>query len=159
MAGASTDGRQAIWIFAEHEHEELAAGIGRIHELGERLATMPLDQRAASIHKVLHWVEADLKPHMAWEEYWLFPLIDARATTPWATRFARFDHQQIRAQAERLSAHCATGSHTPSRDVLTLIADLSGLEALLRATVEREERFLLPWLESDTEGWKPEWRD
>ena len=34
---------------------------------------MPVDQRAASIRKVLHWVDADLKPHMAWEESWLFP--------------------------------------------------------------------------------------
>ena len=39
MPGASTDGRQAIRTFAEHEHEELAAGIGRIHELSEELAT------------------------------------------------------------------------------------------------------------------------
>ena len=159
MTGTSTDGRQAIRMFAAHEHEELAAGIGRIHDLGGELATMPVDQRAASIHNVLHWVEADLKPHMAWEEHWLFPLIDHRARTSWATRYARFDHQQIAAQAERLHAHAAAGSHFPSRDAVTLIADLSGLETLLRATVEREERFLLPLLESDAEGWDPEWRD
>ena len=36
---------------------------------------------------------------------------------------------------------------------MTLIADLSGLETLLRAHVEREERFLLPLLESEAEGW------
>lgn len=159
MAGASTDGRQAIRTFAEHEHQDLAAGIGRIHELGEELATMPVDQRAACIGKVLHWVDADLKPHMAWEESWLFPLIDARARTSWATRYVRFDHQQIAAQAERLHAHSARGTHFPRRDVVTLIADLSGLETLLRATVERQERFLLPLLESEAERWEPEWRD
>ena len=71
---------------------------------------MPVDQRAASIHKVLHWVESDLKPHIAWEEHWLFPLIDDRTHTSWATRYARFDHQQITAQAERLHAHSAAGS-------------------------------------------------
>ena len=113
MTGASTDGRQAIRAFAEHEHEELAAGIGRIHELGEELATMPVDQRAAGIRKVLHWVDADLKPHMAWEESWLFPLIDDRTRTSWATRYARFDHQQIAAQAERLHAHSACREPLP----------------------------------------------
>jgi hypothetical protein len=41
---------------------------------------------------------------------------------------------------------------------VTLITDLSGLEMLLRATVEREERLLLPLLESDVEGWEQEWR-
>ena len=120
---------------------------------------MSVDQRAAGIHKVLHWVEADLKPHMAWEEHWLFPVIDRRTRTQWATRYARFDHQQITEQAERLDAHSAAGSHFPSRDAVRLIADLSGLEMLLRTTVEREERFLLPLLESDAEGWEPEWRD
>ena len=159
MPGACTDGRQAIRTFAEHEHAELAAGIGRIHELSEELATMPVDQRAASVCKVLHWVEADLKPHIAWEEHWLFPLIDDRTHTSWATRYARFDHQLITAQAERLHAHAAAGSHSTPRNAVALIADLSGLEALLRATVEREERFLLPLLESDAEGWEPEWRD
>ena len=159
MAGVSTDERQAIRTFAKHEHEELAAGIGRIHELGEALATMPVDQRSAGIHKVLHWVEADLKPHIAWEEHWLFPLIDRRTHTSWATRYARFDHHQILAQAERLYAHSASGSHFPSRDAVMLIADLSALETLVRVTVEREERFLLPLLESDAEGWEPEWRD
>jgi len=159
MAGASTDGRHAIRTFAEHEHEELTADIGRIHDLSEALATMPVDQRAAGIHKVLHWVEADLKPHMAWEEHWLFPMVDRRTRTPWATRSARFDHQQITAQAERLYRHSAAGSHFPAREAVELISDLAGLEALLRATVEREERFLLPLLESDAEGWEPEWRD
>jgi iron-sulfur cluster repair protein YtfE (RIC family) len=159
MAGASTEGRQAIRTFAEHEHDELAAGIDRIHELGQELASLPAGERAASIDRVLKWIHADLKPHMAWEESWLFPQIDARARTPWATRVVRFDHQQIAAQADRLHAHCACGSQVPSHDAVTLVADLSGLEALLRANVEREERFLLPLLEPDAEEWAPEWRD
>ncbi len=159
MAAANTVGRHAIRTFAEHEHEELSAGIDRIHELAEELATLPVDQRADSIRKVLHWIDADLKPHMAWEESWLFPQIDARARTPWATRVIRFDHQQITAQAERLHAHSACGSHFPSHDAVTLLADLSGLEALLRANVEREERFLLPLLETEVERWESEPRD
>jgi iron-sulfur cluster repair protein YtfE (RIC family) len=153
MPGASTDERAAIRMFAEHEHDELAAGIDRIHELAEDLATLPVDQTATSVHKVLKWIDADVKPHMAWEESWLFPQLDARARTPWATRLVRFDHQQIAAQAHRLHAHCA------SRDRVTLVADLFGLEALLRANVEREERLLLPLLEPEAERWAPEWRD
>jgi hypothetical protein len=151
MARASTDGQGAIRSFAEHELDELTAGIDRIHELGEELASLPVDQRAASIRKVLQWIDADVKPHMTWEESWLFPQIDARAGTPWATRIVRFDHRQIAAQAERLQAHCAHGSHFPPHDTELLVADLSRLEALLRANVEREERFLLPLLEGEAE--------
>jgi iron-sulfur cluster repair protein YtfE (RIC family) len=159
MTSAQTVGREAVRDFVEHEHQELEAGIDGIHVLGERLVTLPVDQRAASIQKVLHWVEADLKPHMAWEETWLFPQLDARARTPWATRLVRFDHQQIAAQAERLHAHAAFGSHYPPQDTVAIAADLAGLEALLRANVEREERFLLPLLEPEVERWAPEWRD
>ena len=119
MAAVSTVGRQAIRRFAEHEHEELAAGIDRIHELGEEMAQLPVDRRAAGIRWVLHWIDADLKPHMAWEESWLFPQIDVRARTPWATRVIRFDHQQIAAQAERLHAHAEGGGHLPSHDTVT----------------------------------------
>ena len=159
MTTAITAARQAIRLFAEHEHDELTAGIDRIHELGEELPTLPVDQRAGRVRRVLRWVDADVKPHMAWEETWLFPEIDARAQTPWPTRLIRFDHQQISAQAERLHAHCADDGHLTSHDTVALVADLSGLETLLRVNLEREERFLLPLLEQEAERWEPEWRD
>jgi len=159
MTAARTEQRQAIRTFVEHEHDELAVGIERIHWLGEELAFLPVDQRAASIRNVLHWIDADLKPHMSWEDSWLFPEIDARAGTPWATRLARFDHQQIAAQAERLHVHCDQEGHLPAHDIVKLAADLSGLEALLRASLEREERLLFPMLESEAERWTPEWHD
>jgi len=159
MTATSTDDRQGIRTFAHHEHEELVTGIDRIHELGEELATLPVDQRTAGVRKVLHWFDEVFRPHMAWEDAWLFPDLDARAHTPWATRFVRFDHQQIAAQAERLHAHCGDAMQLSAHDSMTLAADLSGLEALLRANLEREERFLLPLLEPEAERWMPEWRD
>lgn len=159
MAIASADGRQVIRTFVEHEHEELATAIDGIHELGESLTTMPVDQRSGGIRKVLHWIDSDLKPHMAWEESWLFPQVDCRAGTPWATRLVRFEHRQIATVADRLDGHCAPGTRLPSSETSTIVADLAALEALLRAHIEREERFLLPVLESEADCWVPEWRD
>jgi iron-sulfur cluster repair protein YtfE (RIC family) len=159
MTGARAEERQAIRTFVEHEHDELAAGMERIHRLGEELAFLPVDQRTACIQQVLRWIDADLKAHMSWEDSWLFPEIDARAGTPWATRLARFDHQQITAQAARLHQHCDQESHLPAHDIVMLAADLAGLEALLRANVEREERLLFPMLGPEAERWTPEWRD
>src|SRR4026208_2526942 len=114
MTATGSDGRQAIRTFAEHEHEELVTGIDRIHELSEQLVTLPVDQRATGARKVLHWFDEDFRPHMAWEDSWLFPELDARAHTPWATRVVRFDHQQIATQAARLHAQYAYGTtHYP----------------------------------------------
>jgi len=159
MTGASTEVRLAIQTFAEHEHDELAAGVDRIHELADELADLPIDQRAGRLAKVCRWIETDLQPHMSWEESWLFPQIDTRAGTPWATRLVRFDHQQIHAQAERLHTHGAYARQFPLHDSVTLALDLAGLEALVRAHVEREERFLLPLLEREADRWEPEWHD
>jgi len=158
MTATGTDERRAIRTFAEHEHEELAVGIDRIHALGESLSTLPVDQRTAGVRRVLRWIDMDLRPHLAWEESWLFPQIDAQLRSHWATRFVRLDHQQIAAQAARLQAD-ASGGASGSKQTVSIIADLSGLEALLRANVEREERLILPLLEPEAERWEAEWQD
>jgi ABC-type uncharacterized transport system ATPase component len=158
MTTTGTDERRAIRTFAEHEHQELAVGIDRIHALSKSLSTLPVDQRAAGVRRVLQWIDADLRPHLAWEESWLIPQIDAQTRSHWATRFVRLDHQQIAAQALRLRSHSVRGA-SGSQQTVSLIADLSGLETLLRANVEREERLILPLLEPEAERWEPEWQD
>jgi hypothetical protein len=97
---------------------------------------------------------------MVWEEEWLFPKIDERAQSSWATRLIRFDHRQIAAQAQRIALHRSAIEHGPSSEATTEIrSDLFGLEALVRANVEREESFLLPLLEQEAERWTAEWHD
>ena len=64
-------------------------------EVGHR----PTPELSAHVLDVLHWLDGTLGPHIAWEEAWLYPEIDARTGTPWATRAARFDHRQIREMA------------------------------------------------------------
>jgi iron-sulfur cluster repair protein YtfE (RIC family) len=154
-----TEGRDAVRTFVDHEHQELRTAIAWVHEVTEGMSRMPVDQRSESIRRVLHWVDADLKPHMAWEESWLFPNIDDRAMPHWATGLVRFDHRQIAAKAERIRAHCAYGNPFPSSEVSTLVADLAGFEALMSAHIEREERFVMPLLEPEGDRWMPEWRD
>ena len=159
MTMTGTDGRQMVRTFVEHEHEELSAGIGRIHDLETDLPTLSVDQKSLRVARVIRWVDETLKPHMEWEESWLFPQIDDRVQTPWATRLVRFDHRQILDQAERLNADAVQHGHGRASEASTLIADLAGLEALMRANIELEERFLLPLLEREAERWTPEWRD
>ena len=96
------------------------------------------------------WLDHVLEPHIAWEETWLYPQIDTRTGTPWATRAARFDHQQIREMASRLRADQILLNGHPSGDQhADCRCHLFGLEALLRAHIEREERYLIPLLGDD----------
>ena len=137
----------AEWAFAEHEHRDLVRGINRIHDVACEIGRGPSTELSAHLIGVLQWLNVTLEPHIAWEEAWLYPEVDARTGTPWATRAARFDHQQIRQMATRLGADQRLLDGPPPGDRHAEVrCHLFGLEALLRAHIEREERFLIPLL-------------
>ena len=160
MTATETGGRQMVRAFIDHEHHELAGGIDRIHEVACELPALSAPAMSLRIERVLRWVDETLQPHMAWEESSLYSAIDDRAQTRWATRLVRFDHRQIRHQADRLRAHRSGFQHGPSADTIVAVrCDLFALEALLRANLEREEIFLLPLLEREADGWISEWQD
>ena len=140
-------GSQGVWAFTEHEHRDLVRGINRIHEVACEIGKRSKLEVSVDLLNILAWLDSTLGPHIAWEEGWLYPEIDAHLGTPWATRAARFDHQQIRVMAARLRAdhHLLASRETGDPQVETR-CHLFSLEALLRAHVEREERFLIPLL-------------
>jgi hypothetical protein len=138
---------QAVWAFAEHEHRDLSRGINRIHEVACEIGTRPTLQLAVDVLDVLHWLDATLGPHVAWEDQWLYPRIDALTGTAWATKSARYDHGQIREMATRLRAdHMALAGGAAADNYAETRCHLFSLEALLRSHIEREERFLIPIL-------------
>ena len=140
-------GQIAEHAFEEREHRELAPGINRIHDVAMAVGTMAAPDMCIAMLDVVDWIDEVLMPHAAWEETWLYPEFERRAGTPWATRAMAFEHHQIRdvARSDRGRAR------TPPQ-----AADEGGhagrarrpfaFEALLRAHIEREERFLLPLL-------------
>jgi hypothetical protein len=141
---------EAVFAFAEHEHRDLVRGINQIHDIACEIGYRPSFELSTHVVGTIKWLNLVLEPHIAWEETWLYPQIDARAGTPWATRAARFDHRQIREMAARLRAdqllligHPSDDQYADSR------CHLFGLEALLRAHIEREERYLIPLLQDD----------
>lgn len=152
---------QAIWSFTEHEHRALARGLNHLHDVACGIGAWAGPDLSSRLLNVVEWLETELEPHVAWEESWLYPAIDTRTGTVWATRASRFDHAQIRA----LGARVRNDQHRLHEPVTAdLLADirchLFGLEALLRAHLEREERFLMPLLADDTaatevEPWSP----
>jgi hypothetical protein len=144
----ATGGSPALWAFAEHEHRDLVRGINRLHEVACEIGRRPVLELSVDVLHVVDWLDGTLAPHVAWEENWLYAEIDRRLGTPWATRAARFDHQQIRVMAARLRVdhHLLTRGASNDPQVETR-CHLLGLEALLRAHVEREERFLIPILD------------
>jgi hemerythrin-like domain-containing protein len=135
--------------FAEHEHRDLAPGIDRIHELACLGGDFTSPRASKALVNVIDWVETVLQPHAAWEDAWLYPEIARRAGTAWATKLMTFEHQQILAVARKLEADDALLSREPDpQQTADLRGYLFALEALLRAHIEREERFLVPLLQA-----------
>jgi iron-sulfur cluster repair protein YtfE (RIC family) len=150
MTTTATEGQAMIRSFLEHEHDELATGLNQLHELAEQLSLLSVERLLHRISTTIEWLEGTVTPHMTWEERWLFPQIDDRARTPWATRLVRFDHHQITEQIHRLRAHRVHLEHGPSSEAIVEVrCDLYAIETLLRACLEREERVLLPLFERD----------
>ena len=147
---------RAIWAFTEHEHRELAHGIERIRDVACGIGGWVEPDLSGHLLEILSWLDRDLEPHIAWEESWLYPQIEATTGSPWVTRFARFDHHQIRDMGARVAADQQAlrgeGASTHLRD---LKCHLFGLEVLVRAHLEREERYLIPLLEDETTSVAP----
>ena len=93
MQGAA----QASQAFTEHQHRELKRGIDHIHDVACGIEGWVTPDLAIRVRDLLRWLDRELEPHVAWEDSFLYPEIDARTGSPWATRAARFDHRQIRA--------------------------------------------------------------
>lgn len=142
---------EAMWTFAEHEHQDLVRGLERIHEAGCMIGTSPSTEALSAARAALRWFDRVLEPHLHWEDGWLFPRLDTIAGTPWASRGARFDHRQIREMSDHVRADAYTVERHPgSTHLAALRCHLFSLEALLRAHIEREERFLFPVLVDGT---------
>jgi len=151
MATAAA-GAQAVWAFTEHEHRDLARGINHIHDVACSIGRTSTPDLSVDVLHILRWLDNTLAPHIAWEEAWLYPEIDKRLGTPWATRAAAFDHQQLRVMAARLRVDQHLLSSRANGDQQPEIrCHLFSLEALLRAHIEREERFLIPLLDDESE--------
>jgi len=144
----SAEEDRAVWAFAEHEHVDLARGINRIHDVACDVGQLPTPELSGRVLAVLHWLDGTLGPHIAWEDAWLFPEIDARTGSSVATHAARFEHRQIREVIARLRAdHDRLDRRgVPGDKNVATASDLVRLEALIRAHLKREERFLFPLL-------------
>ena len=140
-------GDAAVWAFVETEHRELVRGLNQIHEIGCDLTHDAAAELADRVLGLLSWLHASLEPHLAWEEASLYPEIDELAGTAWATRVARFEHRSLRTRIADLQRDWTRLREITDRERHNqALADLFGLEALLRAHLEAEERLLIPVL-------------
>ena len=134
--------------FVEQEHREIAAGVDRILHVAELAGSLSSPDLRDALRDLLAWLERSLEPHISWEEQWLYPRLDEIADSTWPARLMSFEHQQIRRQIAVLDGDREALRHEPTHQRLVdLRGHLYALDALIRAHIEREDRFLLPILD------------
>ena len=138
--------------FEAQEHRDLALGLAHIEDIVERSPELGPRVCGRGCTTTLGWLDHEVRPHMAWEDRWLYPQLDEIAGTPWATRSAahgaspdRTDDRGPRGRSERWFGHA-----TP-QTAAEIVQHLGAIRALIAAHIEREERFLLPLLDDPTE--------
>ena len=134
--------------FARHEHQELRAGLDQIHAAANSLGWTSNEQSATAIWRIRDWFQTVLVPHAAWEDAVVYPQIEQRTHTEWSVKQMRYEHYQIERAAAALTDDIEVlhGPITHDR-ACEIRGHLLGLEALLRAHLEREELFLMPVLD------------
>ncbi len=134
--------------FAALEHHDLSLGLVHIAETIEQSTDLTSDQLWHRLHTALGWLQRELRPHMAWEDTWLYPQLDELAGTTWATRSSRCEHHQIEALIAALETDSVRWlGHVTPRTNAEVIAHLSATRAVIAAHLEREERLLMPLLD------------
>ena len=142
------DMTSADFAFARYEHRQIKASLEDIRQAADTIGRLSPALAANAVSRIRAWLATSLGPHAAWEDTVVYPEIDQATATEWATKLMRFEHHQIERLGPVLEADVAllrTGpvSHAQLADIR---AHLIGLEALLRAHIEKEETFLLPCL-------------
>ena len=138
--------------FEAQEHRDLTVGLSRIDDLIEHAPELGSDALWARLRDARRWLDHEVRPHIAWEDRWLYPHLDEIAGTPWATRSAHMEHRQI----ERMIATVESDSerwlgHATPATRAEIVARLGAIRVVIAMHVEREERLLLPLLDDRTE--------
>jgi iron-sulfur cluster repair protein YtfE (RIC family) len=137
--------------FEAQEHRDLTIGLSRIEDLVDQAADLGSDALWVRLHDTLRWLDHDVRPHMAWEDRWLYPQLDEIAGTPWATRSAHLEHRQIERMIATLEVDSVRwlGHATPATRT-EIVQHLGAIRVVIANHVEREERLLLPLLDDKT---------
>ncbi len=131
-----------------HDHREIEHLLGHIESTAEIAGNLASPDLASALRGLLDAIQHTLCGHLDWEETVCYAEMDGLAGTPWATRFLRFQHEQIRQSIDRLEADVLALRHEPTHGALVALrARLYRLHALMSAHLEQEEVALTPFLD------------
>ena len=127
------------------EHVTKLEHLGHVETWAGALTTQPAAEQKRSAEKVLAFFEQDIKPHAAWEEKALYPVVDRIAGSgahPF-TSTMRHEHRIV----ERWIGELRAELEKPKLDAKKFARRADNLLGLLRAHFEEEDEVLLPLID------------
>jgi hemerythrin-like domain-containing protein len=127
------------------EHVTKLEHLGHVETWVGALTAQPAAEQKRSAEKVLAFFEQDIKPHAAWEEKALYPVVDRIAGSgahPF-TSTMRHEHRIV----ERWIGELRAELEKPKLDAKKFARRADNLLGLLRAHFEEEDEVLLPLID------------
>jgi hemerythrin-like domain-containing protein len=127
------------------EHVTMLEHLGHVDAWVGALSTQPAAEQSQNAKKVVAFFEEDIKPHAAWEEKSLYPVVDRIAGSgaqPF-TSTMRHEHRIV----ERWIGELRTELEKPKLDTKKFARRADNLLGLLRAHFEEEDEVLLPLID------------
>lgn len=127
------------------EHKEVREHLGHVHEwTGALSKQQPAEQRKTA-QKVASFFEKHIEPHAAWEERFLYPVVDklAGGGVNAFTSTMRYEHRIV----GRWTAELRAEADKPKIDAAKFARRTDNLLGLLWAHFEEEEEVLLPFVD------------
>jgi hemerythrin-like domain-containing protein len=144
-------------VFARHEHDELRDGLDQLMVAARAVMSTACPDIAPRVRPIEVWLTKVLIPHVVWERAVIFPEVDDLSGNVWPTAVMAFDHMQIERAARVIEREVVdlSGRTATSDDRAQVYEHVIGLEALIRAHLEREDEFLLPILDGQFPRTRP----
>jgi iron-sulfur cluster repair protein YtfE (RIC family) len=134
--------------FVEEEHRRVRGGLAELEETLAEAHRLDRAILADRVYRTLEWLRRDVLPLVAWEDTWLFPVLDEAAGTSLATAALRMEHGEIVGIEDELEGDAALLRDHWSHEVeLRIVARLASLRTMLASHLAKEERIALPLLE------------
>jgi hemerythrin-like domain-containing protein len=129
------------------EHKEVGEHLRHVHEWVGALSTQQAAEQRKTAQRVAAFFEEHIKPHAAWEERFLYPVVDKLAGRgPNAfTSTMRYEHRVVGRWIGELRAE----ADKERIDAELFSRRTDNLLGLLWAHFEEEEEVLLPFIEKE----------
>jgi iron-sulfur cluster repair protein YtfE (RIC family) len=127
------------------EHRRVQEHLRHVHEWVGALPAQELAEQKDTAQKVVSFFEEHIEPHAAWEERFLYPVVDELAGSG-ANAFTstmRYEHRVISRWIAELRAETVRATIDPAK----FARRTDNLLGLLWAHFEEEEEVLLPFID------------